>query len=93
MFILKGYGNALNYRMGVPLLQDVVQSMEQAIAAIEGVSYLLTVILTSVLSGFKALNYHFMPRFMSIRCLKDKMTKLGKFGYVIILHFQVKSLA
>ncbi|KAL6980749.1 Phosphoric monoester hydrolase [Sarracenia purpurea var. burkii] len=31
LFILKGYGNALNYRMGVPLLEDVVQSMEQAI--------------------------------------------------------------
>ncbi|GFZ15061.1 histidine acid phosphatase family protein [Actinidia rufa] len=35
LFILKGYGNALNYRMGVPLLQDVVQSMEQAIKAKE----------------------------------------------------------
>ncbi|CAL5343685.1 unnamed protein product [Camellia sinensis] len=33
LFILKGYGNALNYRMGVPLLEDVVQSMEQAIKA------------------------------------------------------------
>lgn len=36
MFILKGYGNALNYRMGVPLLEDVVQAMEQAIKAKEG---------------------------------------------------------
>ncbi|GMQ09670.1 hypothetical protein CsSME_00052956 [Camellia sinensis var. sinensis] len=27
LFILKGYGNALNYQMGVPLLEDVVQSM------------------------------------------------------------------
>ncbi|XP_057476484.1 LOW QUALITY PROTEIN: uncharacterized protein LOC130764326 [Actinidia eriantha] len=35
LFILKGYGNALNYRMGVPLLQDIVQSMEQAIKAKE----------------------------------------------------------
>ncbi|KAH7839310.1 hypothetical protein Vadar_002470 [Vaccinium darrowii] len=35
MFILKGYGNALNYRMGVPLLEDVVQAMEQAIKANE----------------------------------------------------------
>ncbi|KAF8397220.1 hypothetical protein HHK36_016128 [Tetracentron sinense] len=35
LFILKGYGNSLNYRMGVPLLQDVVQSMEQAIKAKE----------------------------------------------------------
>ncbi|CAI9091770.1 OLC1v1026881C1 [Oldenlandia corymbosa var. corymbosa] len=34
-FILKGYGNSLNYRMGVPLLQDVIQSMEQAINAKE----------------------------------------------------------
>lgn len=34
-FILKGYGNALNFRMGVPLLEDVVQSMEQAIKAKE----------------------------------------------------------
>lgn len=36
MFILKGYGNALNYRMGVPLLEDIVQAMEQAIKAKEG---------------------------------------------------------
>ncbi|KAH9309298.1 hypothetical protein KI387_037209, partial [Taxus chinensis] len=28
---LKGYGDSLNYRMGVPLLQNVVKSMEQAI--------------------------------------------------------------
>ncbi|CAL9000052.1 unnamed protein product [Prunus brigantina] len=30
-FILKGYGKSINYRMGVPLLEDVAQSMEQAI--------------------------------------------------------------
>ncbi|TYK30325.1 multiple inositol polyphosphate phosphatase 1-like isoform X1 [Cucumis melo var. makuwa] len=36
VFILKGYGNSLNYRMGVPLLQDIVQSMEKAITAKEG---------------------------------------------------------
>ncbi|KAK7387476.1 hypothetical protein VNO78_28311 [Psophocarpus tetragonolobus] len=35
MFILKGYGKSLNYRMGLPLLEDVVQSMEQAIKAEE----------------------------------------------------------
>ncbi|XP_078435328.1 histidine acid phosphatase family protein [Wolffia australiana] len=35
VFILKGYGKALNYRMGVPLLQDVVQSMEETILAIK----------------------------------------------------------
>ncbi|CAK9173512.1 unnamed protein product [Ilex paraguariensis] len=35
LFILKGYGNSLNYRIGVPLLEDVVQSMEQAIKAKE----------------------------------------------------------
>ncbi|KAK4279110.1 hypothetical protein QN277_016865 [Acacia crassicarpa] len=34
-YILKGYGNSLNYRMGVPLLEDVVKSMEQAIQAKE----------------------------------------------------------
>ncbi|KAL0302182.1 UNVERIFIED_CONTAM: hypothetical protein Scaly_3039900 [Sesamum calycinum] len=34
-FVLKGYGNSLNYRMGVPLLEDVIQSMEQAINAKE----------------------------------------------------------
>ncbi|KAK7281112.1 hypothetical protein RIF29_08815 [Crotalaria pallida] len=34
-FILKGYGNSINYRMGIPLLEDVVQSMEQAIKAKE----------------------------------------------------------
>ncbi|KAG9445058.1 hypothetical protein H6P81_016398 [Aristolochia fimbriata] len=35
VFLLKGYGNSLNYHMGVPLLQDVIQSMEQAIVAKE----------------------------------------------------------
>ncbi|XP_031248383.1 multiple inositol polyphosphate phosphatase 1-like isoform X1 [Pistacia vera] len=35
VFILKGYGESLNYRMGVPLLGDVVQSMEEAIKAKE----------------------------------------------------------
>ncbi|KAF8036863.1 hypothetical protein BT93_C2551 [Corymbia citriodora subsp. variegata] len=35
VFILKGYGKALNYRMGVPLLKDIVQSMEEAIQANE----------------------------------------------------------
>ncbi|KAG8632664.1 hypothetical protein MANES_18G042850v8 [Manihot esculenta] len=36
VFILKGYGKSINYRMGVPLLEDVVQSMEQASKAQEG---------------------------------------------------------
>lgn len=36
LFILKGYGSSLNYRMGVPLLHDVIQSMDQAIEAKEG---------------------------------------------------------
>lgn len=35
LYILKGYGKSLNYRMGMPLLEDVVQSMEQAIQANE----------------------------------------------------------
>ncbi|PON51400.1 Histidine acid phosphatase [Parasponia andersonii] len=35
VFILKGYGKSINYRMGVPLLEDVLQSMEQAIRAKE----------------------------------------------------------
>ncbi|XP_010554688.1 PREDICTED: multiple inositol polyphosphate phosphatase 1-like isoform X2 [Tarenaya hassleriana] len=35
VYILKGYGNSLNYRMGVPLLQDVLRSMEEAIKARE----------------------------------------------------------
>ncbi|RDX84360.1 Multiple inositol polyphosphate phosphatase 1, partial [Mucuna pruriens] len=35
VFILKGYGKSINYRMGMPLLEDVVQSMEQAIKAQE----------------------------------------------------------
>ncbi|XP_022748429.1 multiple inositol polyphosphate phosphatase 1-like isoform X2 [Durio zibethinus] len=35
VFMLKGYGESLNYRMGVPLLKDVVQSMDQAIKAKE----------------------------------------------------------
>ena len=36
VFILKGYGNSLNYKMGVPLLEDVLHSMEEAIKAREG---------------------------------------------------------
>ncbi|KAF2549397.1 hypothetical protein F2Q70_00019675, partial [Brassica cretica] len=36
VFILKGYGNSLNYKMGVPLLEDVLHSMEAAIKAREG---------------------------------------------------------
>ncbi|XP_042480281.1 multiple inositol polyphosphate phosphatase 1-like isoform X2 [Macadamia integrifolia] len=35
LFILKGYGKSINYHMGVPLLQDVVQAMEQAIKSNE----------------------------------------------------------
>ncbi|CAG7868455.1 unnamed protein product [Brassica rapa] len=35
VFILKGYGNSLNYKMGVPLLEDVLHSMEEAIKARE----------------------------------------------------------
>ncbi|XP_074280623.1 uncharacterized protein LOC141605643 isoform X2 [Silene latifolia] len=34
-FILKGYGKSVNYRMGLPLLKDVVESMEVAIKANE----------------------------------------------------------
>lgn len=34
--MLKGYGKSVNYRMGLPLLRDVVDSMEQAIKAKEG---------------------------------------------------------
>ena len=36
LFILKGYGKSLNFKMGVPLLKDVLDSMEQAIEAKEG---------------------------------------------------------
>lgn len=35
LFLLKGYGKAINYRIGVPLLQEVVRSMEEAIMAKE----------------------------------------------------------
>uniref|UniRef100_A0A7N0U1G5 Multiple inositol polyphosphate phosphatase 1 n=1 Tax=Kalanchoe fedtschenkoi TaxID=63787 RepID=A0A7N0U1G5_KALFE len=35
VFILKGYGKSLNYRMGTPLLEDVFQAMELAIKARE----------------------------------------------------------
>uniref|UniRef100_A0A0A0KM06 Multiple inositol polyphosphate phosphatase 1 n=1 Tax=Cucumis sativus TaxID=3659 RepID=A0A0A0KM06_CUCSA len=33
VFMLKGYGNSLNYRMGVNLLKDVFESMKNAIKA------------------------------------------------------------
>lgn len=55
-FILKGYGKALNYRMGVPLLKDVVQSMDQAIEAHEG-TY-LNFKKRSMMSGFFSLFYN-----------------------------------
>lgn len=42
-FKLKGYGKAVNYRMGVPLLHDVIQSIEKAIAAKEGIYLPFTV--------------------------------------------------
>ncbi|KAL5545391.1 hypothetical protein UlMin_005078 [Ulmus minor] len=35
LFILKGYGKSINYQMGVPLLEDVVQSMDRTIQARE----------------------------------------------------------
>jgi multiple inositol-polyphosphate phosphatase/2,3-bisphosphoglycerate 3-phosphatase len=35
-YVLKGYGESINYKMGLPLLKDVVQSMEDAITAKEG---------------------------------------------------------
>ncbi|XP_065871408.1 uncharacterized protein [Euphorbia lathyris] len=33
VFLLKGYGKSINYRMGVPLLRDIFQSMEEVIEA------------------------------------------------------------
>jgi hypothetical protein len=38
MHHLKGYGGPLNYHMGVPLLEDVVQSMDRAMATLKGLS-------------------------------------------------------
>jgi multiple inositol-polyphosphate phosphatase/2,3-bisphosphoglycerate 3-phosphatase len=35
---LKGYGETINYRMGVPLLQDVITTMERAMSASEGLT-------------------------------------------------------
>ena len=37
VFMLKGYGNSLNYRMGVHLLKDVFESMKNAIKAKQGI--------------------------------------------------------
>jgi hypothetical protein len=42
MHHLKGYGETLNYRMGVPLLEDVVQSMDRAIATLKGLLLFFT---------------------------------------------------
>ncbi len=42
MHHLKGYGETLNYRMGVPLLEDVVQSMDRAMATLKGVLLFFT---------------------------------------------------
>lgn len=75
VFILKGYGKEVNYRMGVPLLQDVVQSMEQAILAKEGLIFFLVLILnfnflciplSISFLGLQTLGYHIMPRFILI---------------------------
>jgi multiple inositol-polyphosphate phosphatase/2,3-bisphosphoglycerate 3-phosphatase len=52
LFILKGYGKSLNYKMGVPLLEDVFQAMEQAIKAHEGNIDFLIFSLYSVLHVF-----------------------------------------
>ena len=52
LFILKGYGKSLNYHMGVPLLEDVFQAMEQAIKAQEGNIDFLIFSLYSVLHVF-----------------------------------------
>jgi hypothetical protein len=41
MHHLKGYGDILNYHMRVPLLKDVVQSMDRAMATLKGVSLFL----------------------------------------------------
>lgn len=35
--MLKGYGKSVNYRMGLPLLKDVVESMELAVKSNEGI--------------------------------------------------------
>lgn len=35
VFLLKGYGNSINYHMGIPLLKDIIHSIEQAIVARE----------------------------------------------------------
>uniref|UniRef100_A0A9I9CD62 Uncharacterized protein n=1 Tax=Cucumis melo TaxID=3656 RepID=A0A9I9CD62_CUCME len=35
--MLKGYGNSLNYRMGVHLLKDVFEYMKNAIKAKQGI--------------------------------------------------------
>ncbi|KAJ4797802.1 Multiple inositol polyphosphate phosphatase 1 [Rhynchospora pubera] len=35
VFLLKGYGKSINYWMGVPLLQDIFQTMQEAIQANE----------------------------------------------------------
>lgn len=33
MHHLKGYGETINYRMGIPLLDDIMKTMERAMAA------------------------------------------------------------
>lgn len=35
VFLLKGYGNSINYHMGIPLLKDIIHTIEQAIIAKE----------------------------------------------------------
>lgn len=35
VFLLKGYGNSINYHMGIPLLKDILHLIEQAIVAKE----------------------------------------------------------
>ncbi|KMS99483.1 hypothetical protein BVRB_2g044760 isoform A [Beta vulgaris subsp. vulgaris] len=35
VFVLKGYGKSVNYKMGLPLLKDVVESMELAVKSNE----------------------------------------------------------
>lgn len=61
VFILKGYGKSINYRMGVPLLEDVVQSMEQAIKAQEGNTTIQVIKVLAVFFLLIFFIYFFMP--------------------------------
>ncbi|KAF9599262.1 hypothetical protein IFM89_036560 [Coptis chinensis] len=81
VFILKGYGKSINYHMGLPLLQDVVQSMGQAIKAKEGINTILQDLMKRL--DFDLLIFGLL--YLSLVCLASFLMELVSFYHVWLL--------